>query len=52
MRQSDATRRADRGAGVQRADAAGMAGSPRLQQIERLGAAHLADRDAVRTQPQ
>jgi hypothetical protein len=36
---------------MQRADAAGMAGAPCLQEIERLGAAHLADRNAVRTQP-
>ena len=44
--------RADGGARVQRADAAGMAGAPGFQEIERLGAAHLADRDAVRPQPQ
>ena len=31
--------------------AAGMAGAPGLQQVERLGAAHLADRDAVGAQP-
>ena len=35
-----------------RADAAGMAGAPGLQQIERLRAAHLADRDAVGPQAQ
>ncbi len=29
-----------------------MTSAPRLQKIERLGAAHLADRDSVRTQPQ
>ena len=34
------------------ADAAGMAGAPGLEQVERFGAAHLADRDAVGTQPQ
>ena len=37
---------------MERADAAGMAGAPGLQQIERLGAAHLADRDAVGPKPQ
>ena len=41
-----------RGAGVDGADAAGMAGAPGLQEIERLGAAHLADRDAVGAQAQ
>ena len=44
--------RAERGAGVDGADAAGMAGAPGLQEIERFGAAHLADRDAVGTQAQ
>ena len=39
-------------AGVDRADAAGMAGAPGLQQVERFGAAHLADRDAVGPQAQ
>ena len=39
-------------AGVNGADAAGMAGAPGLQEIERLGAAHLADRNAIGTQPQ
>ena len=37
---------------MQRADPAGMAGAPGLEEIERLGAAHLADRDAVGPQPQ
>ena len=37
---------------MDRADAAGMAGAPGLQQIERFGAAHLADRDAVGPQAQ
>src|SRR3546814_8391303 len=36
--------------GMDRADAAGMAGAPRLEQIERFGAAHFADRDAIGTQ--
>ena len=44
--------RAERGAGVDGADAAGMAGAPGLQEIERFGAAHLADRDAVGPQAQ
>ena len=44
--------RTERGAGVDRADAAGMAGAPGLQEIERFGAAHFADRDAVRAQTQ
>ena len=34
------------------ADAAGMAGAPSLQEVERFRAAHLADRDAVGPQPQ
>src|SRR3546814_18919692 len=38
--------------GMDRADAAGMAGAPRLEQIERFGAAHFADRDAIGTQAQ
>ena len=46
------SQRADRGAGVQRADAAGMAGAPRLDQVERLAAAHLADGDAIRAKAQ
>ena len=44
--------RSQRGARVDRADAAGMASAPRLQQVQRLGAAHLADRDAVGPQAQ
>ena len=44
--------RANGGAGVQRADAAGMAGAPGLEEVERLGAADLADRDAVGPQPE
>ena len=44
--------RADAGAGVDGADAAGMAGAPGLEEIERFGAAHLADRDAVGAQAQ
>src|SRR3546814_6181080 len=38
--------------GMDRADAAGMAGAPRLEQIELIGAAHFADRDAIGTQAQ
>ena len=34
------------------ADPAGMAGAPGLQQIQRFGAAHLADRYAVGAKPQ
>ena len=48
----EAAQRAERGAGMDGADAAGMAGAPGLEQIERLGAAHLADRNAVGPQPQ
>ena len=44
--------RAERGAGMDGADAAGMAGAPGLQQVERFGAADLADRDAIRPQAQ
>lgn len=43
---------ADARPGVNRADAAGMTGAPGLEQIERLGATHLADRDAIRAQAQ
>jgi hypothetical protein len=48
----EAAQRADGGAGVDRADAAGMAGAPGFEEVERLGAAHLADRDAVGAQAQ
>ena len=34
------------------ADAAGMAGVPGLEHVERFGAAHLADRNAIGPQPQ
>jgi hypothetical protein len=34
------------------ADAAGVAGAPGLEEVERLGAAHLADGDAVGAQPE
>src|SRR5579885_3033644 len=44
--------RADGGAGVDRADAAGMAGAPGLQEVERLRATHFADGNAVGAQPQ
>jgi len=43
---------AERGAGVDRADSTRMTGTPGLEQVERFCTAHLADRDAVRTQPQ
>src|SRR3546814_2202455 len=42
-----ATERADGGAGVDGADAAGGACAPRLQEIEGFSPAHLTDRDAV-----
>src|SRR3546814_15682740 len=42
-----ATERADGGAGVDGADAAGVACAPRLQEIEGFSPAHLTDRDAV-----
>ena len=48
----EAAQRAERGAGVDGADAAGMAGAPGLEEIERLGAAHLADRNAIGAQAQ
>ncbi len=41
-----------RGPGVDGADAAGMAGAPGLEEVERLSAAHLADRYAVGPQAQ
>jgi hypothetical protein len=41
-----------RGAGMDRADAAGMAGAPGFEEVEGFGAAHLADRDAVGAQAQ
>jgi hypothetical protein len=47
-----AAQRAERGAGVDGADAAGMAGAPGFEEVERFGAAHLADRDAVGAQAQ
>src|SRR5207237_2779099 len=47
----EASQRADRGRGMDRADAAGMPRAPSLQQIERLATAHLADRDAIRPEP-
>jgi hypothetical protein len=37
---------------MDRADPAWVAGTPGLQQIERLGTRHLTDRDAVGPQPQ
>ena len=47
-----APQRADRRAGVEGADAAGMSGAPGFQKIERFRSAHLADRDAVRPKSQ
>ena len=44
--------RAERGARVDGADAAGMTRAPGLEQIERLGAADLADRNAIGPQAQ
>src|SRR5215470_3312467 len=43
---------ADRRTRVDGADAARMTGAPGLQQVQRLGTAHLANRDAVRTKAQ
>src|SRR5438874_6681161 len=37
---------------MQGADTAGMAGAPGLQQVEGLGAAHFADRNTVRAEPE
>ena len=42
----------ERGAGMDGADAARMACAPGLEQIESLGAAHLADRNAIGPQAQ
>ncbi len=39
--------RTERGAGVNRADAAGVAGAPGFDEVERLGAANLADGDTI-----
>jgi hypothetical protein len=46
------SQRADRGAGVDRPDPAGMAGPPGLEEVEGLGAAHVADRNAIGPAPQ
>ena len=48
----EAAQRADAGAGVNGADAAGMAGAPGFKEVESFGPAHLADRDAIRAQAQ
>ena len=48
----EAAQRSEGGAGMQGADAAGMAGAPGLQEVQGLGAAHLADRDAIGPQAQ
>ena len=42
----------DGAVGVHGGDAAGMAGVPGLQHVEGFGPAHLADDDAVGSQPQ
>ena len=47
-----AAHRAERGAGVDRADTSRVAGSPGFQQIERLCTAHLTDWDAIGPKPQ
>jgi len=44
-----ATQGTKSGPGMDRADAAGMAGAPRLEEIERFWAADLANGDAVRS---
>src|SRR3546814_3213476 len=41
---------ADAGAGVDGADAAGVAGAPGFEQVEGFRAAHLADGDTIRPQ--
>src|SRR3546814_18763021 len=46
----EAAQRAERGAGVDGADAARVARPPRLEQIQRLGAAHLYDRNTIRSE--
>ncbi len=43
-------KRAERGAGMYGADAAGMSGTPGFQKVQRLRAADLADGNAVRPQ--
>ena len=48
----EAPQDAERTAGVDRSDSAGMPGAPRLEQVERLSPANLADRDAVWPQAQ
>ncbi len=45
-----AQQRAERGAGMDRGDTARMTGAPHLDEIQRLGAAHLADDDTIRPQ--
>lgn len=47
-----APQRAECRSGVDRADTAGVAGAPSLQQVERFGPSHFADRDTVRPQAQ
>ena len=43
----EAAKGAKRRAGVNGADATGMAGAPGLEKVERLGPSHLTDRDSV-----
>lgn len=45
-----AAQRADAAPGVDRADAAGVAGSPCFQEVESFRAAHLADGNAIGAQ--
>src|SRR6516165_8050872 len=45
-----ATQRAECRAGMNGSDPAGVPGAPRLQEVERFCATHLADRDAIRPQ--
>src|SRR3546814_7920898 len=45
-----AQQRTQRGTAVDRGDAAGVARAPHLDEIQRLGAAHLADDDTIRAQ--
>jgi len=48
----ESPQRANGGPGMDRADPARMAGAPGFQQIQRLGAADFAHRDAIGPQPQ
>ena len=48
----EAAQRAEAASGMDGADSAGVARAPGLQKIERLGAAHFPDGDAIGTQTQ